>query len=234
MTVWAGWHVLESLAPGTRVVVVRVSVTGDSGRTGSTVGAFPVTTAAGRSDQDLTPTPSSVTGDGVDDANGPVVSIQAPETPTSVALGTLPQPNLAEAPCSSSRSTPSTCSTTASASTRTEPASHPSGSSSTPPRSGPTGRIGTSPASTSPSTPPCDRPAGTWSRPGRTWPHCSTSPAVRTTADWVVGGALVLPDGQSTLTITARVTDNAGRTGSQAITVGISPATSGQDLTPAP
>lgn len=60
------------------------------------------------------------------------------------------------------------------------------------------------------------------------------SRAMRTVADWVVGGSLVLPEGHSTLTVSARVTDNAGRTGSQAITVAISPATSGQDLTPAP
>jgi len=263
VTVWAGWHVLESLAPGTRVVVVRVSVTDDAGRTGSTVGAFPVTTAAGRSGQDLTPAPSSVTGDGVDDANGPVVSIQAPETPTSVALGTLPQPTLANGTLfflqvdaldvfhhgigvnengagisplglivdptqigahGPNRNFPGLEVTFDAALRQPNGNLVPAGQNLAPlfNIAGSEATVGRPSAESLRSLSPADFAA------------LRRFPAVRTTADWVVGGALVLPDGQSTLTITARVTDNAGRTGSQAITVGISPATSGQDLTPAP
>lgn len=58
------------------------------------------------------------------------------------------------------------------------------------------------------------------------------SGAVRTTADWVVGGSLVVPAGQRSVTINASVTDNAGRTGATKAIVALSQATSGQDLTP--
>lgn len=57
------------------------------------------------------------------------------------------------------------------------------------------------------------------------------SGAVRTTADWVIGGSLVVPAGQRSVTINASVTDNAGRTGTTKAIVAVSQATSGQDLT---
>ena len=58
--------------------------------------------------------------------------------------------------------------------------------------------------------------------------------AIRTTVNWSVGGALLLPAGKHSVTITSRVTDNAGRTGQTVSTVGVSTALSGQDLTKAP
>ena len=57
---------------------------------------------------------------------------------------------------------------------------------------------------------------------------------VVTTADWVVGGSLLMPAGKRSVTITARVTDNANRTRSVSHVVGISPVENGQNLTPAP
>lgn len=57
---------------------------------------------------------------------------------------------------------------------------------------------------------------------------------VRVTTDWVIGGALLLPAGKRSITITSRVTDNAGRTGETKNIVTVSPATSGQVLTTAP
>ncbi len=57
---------------------------------------------------------------------------------------------------------------------------------------------------------------------------------VLTTVDWVVGGSLVLPAGERSVTITARVTDNANRTHSVSHVVGISSTENGQSLTPAP
>jgi hypothetical protein len=57
---------------------------------------------------------------------------------------------------------------------------------------------------------------------------------VRSTAAWVVGGALVVPPGKSTVTAVARVTDNAGKSGSTTSTFGISTVENGQELTPAP
>jgi len=57
---------------------------------------------------------------------------------------------------------------------------------------------------------------------------------VRSTAGWVVGGALVVPPGKTTVTAVARVTDNAGKSGSTTSTFGISTVENGQELTPAP
>jgi len=58
------------------------------------------------------------------------------------------------------------------------------------------------------------------------------SGSVRITADWVVGGALVVPTGKHSVTINASVTDNAGHTGTTKSIVAVSNVTSGQDLTP--
>src|SRR5262249_51121090 len=57
------------------------------------------------------------------------------------------------------------------------------------------------------------------------------SGAIRTTADWVVGGSLVLPADQQSVTVNASVTDNAGHTGSTKNIFSISKTVSGQLLT---
>jgi len=43
-----------------------------------------------------------------------------------------------------------------------------------------------------------------------------------------------MPEGKTTVTVTARVTDNAGRTGSTSRTFNVSPVAEGQLLTPQP
>ena len=58
--------------------------------------------------------------------------------------------------------------------------------------------------------------------------------AVRTTVDWVVGAALLVPAGKQNVTVTAMVTDNAGRTGLARNVLSISPVVSGSDLTADP
>jgi hypothetical protein len=60
------------------------------------------------------------------------------------------------------------------------------------------------------------------------------SGAVRTTVDWVVGAALQVPAGKQNATITAMVTDNAGRTGLARNVLSISPVVSGANLTAEP
>lgn len=57
---------------------------------------------------------------------------------------------------------------------------------------------------------------------------------VRVTADWVVGGALLLPEGKRSITVTSRVTNNAGKTGETKNIVAVSPVSSGQNLTANP
>lgn len=269
VTVWAGWHVLESLAPGTRRVTVRVAVTDDARRTGATVRTFRVSDASGPSAQALTPAPGSVGGDNNDDADGPAVSINAPLAPTSVALGTLPQP------------TPTNGTLFFLQVDAKDVARHGIGVSENgfrasdaaatglivdpmqigargPNRNYPGLNVTFDVALRQPNgnlipagqnLAPLFNIAGSQlSRPGKvsktdTSSDDTTSGAdddisravvVNTVADWVIGGSLVLPVGKTSVTITARVTDNAGRSGSDTITVGVSPATSGQDLTAAP
>jgi hypothetical protein len=57
---------------------------------------------------------------------------------------------------------------------------------------------------------------------------------VRVTTDWVVGAALLVPQGQELVTITAKVTDTFGRTGVARNVVTISQTQNGQILTPNP
>jgi hypothetical protein len=57
---------------------------------------------------------------------------------------------------------------------------------------------------------------------------------IRVTADWVVGAALLVPQDQETVTITAKVTDTLGRTGVTQNVLTISQAQTGQILTPNP
>ncbi len=247
MTIWAGWHVLESLAPGTRNVTITAAVRDDAGRVGMTREYFKVRNAVSASGQTLTPPPGALSGAGVD-TRGPVVSIEAPQTPTSVALGTLPQPTLINGTLMFLQVDAA------------DFAHHGIGVSVNGPGTGviadptqigidgpnrnypgldvtfdvalrqPNGNL----VPAGQNLAPLFNIAGNevvgrvGMNPGR------RQTAVRTVADWVVGGSLVLPPGQDTVTITARVTDDANRTGSTSITVGVSPATSGQDLTPAP
>lgn len=55
---------------------------------------------------------------------------------------------------------------------------------------------------------------------------------VHSTFSWVVGGSLMMPAGKTSVTIKSRVTDNNGKTGSSTEVVSISPVVNGQALTP--
>ena len=81
-------------------------------------------------------------------------------------------------------------------------------------------------------------PAGTNLAPafdiaGSTLDHRGNG-GVTTTASWVTGGSFRVPAGKTSITVTARVTDNAGKTGSVSRTFAISPVGDGQQLTPQP
>lgn len=268
VTIWAGWHVLESLAPGTRNITVRVAVTDEARRTGTTVRHFRVSDTTAISGQAFTPPPAAVTGDGIDDPTGPVVSINAPLAPTSIALGTLPQPTLANGTLffiqvdakdlsrhgigvSENGARPDVPGTGLIVDP-TQIGAH------GPNRNYPGLDVTFDVALRQPNgnlipagqnLAPLFNIAGSQlARPGQA-PDSDTSSepddnadnrdpgrgvVVNTVADWVIGGSLVLPAGKTTITITAKVTDNTGQTGSSKTTVGVSQATSGQDLTPAP
>jgi len=87
VTTWLGWHVLESLHPGTKQVTLTAVVVDNAGR----IGLDQITL---NTDQDnpsgelLTPPPSSYPGNPLtDDELGPEVSMIAPRVPTSIAIG---------------------------------------------------------------------------------------------------------------------------------------------------
>ena len=239
-TVWAGWHVLESLAPGTTRLTVTASVTDLAGRTGTEQQTYQVSPSAGASGQGLTPAPA-LTAPSPTSARGPELELSAPENPTSVTLGTLHPTasngtlffiqvdalDVAHHGIGVNESGSGT-------GTIARPTVIPSGGSGAinPNAPGlyfsfdaglrqPNGNL----INAGENLAPLFNVAGSAVGPDG---------AVRSTFDWVVGGSLVLPAGQTSLTMTARVTDNAGGTSTTRQTVGISPVVSGQNLTPQP
>lgn len=241
-TVWAGWHVLESLAPGTRRLTVTASVTDLAGRTGTQRQTYTVSSRAGSSGQALTPAPGAAaptpTG-----GRGPKLELSAPENPTSVAVGTLPQPNAGNGTLFFIQLD------------ALDVAGHGIGVDEN-------GAMNAGTIATPAVIPPGGKGADNPNAPGLHFsfdvpllqPNRNRIDAgqnlaplfniagsalgddgkVRTTFSWVVGGSLVLPAGKDTLTMTATVTDNKGGSSTTRQTVGISEVVSGQDLTPAP
>ncbi len=254
-TVWAGWHVLESLAPGTRHLTVTASVTDVAGHTGTERQTYRVSSAAGASGQALTPSPAPIPAGGNDhdsDDRGPALSLIAPENPTSVATGTLPKPTPSNGTLffiqldaldvghhgigvnenGNDPLNPTVKPGTIAAPKviPADPATHQGGTNPNVPglhfsfNAGlrqPNGHL----IAAGQNLAPLFNIAGS-----AVGPHG----AIRSTFDWVVGGSLVLPAGQHTLTMTATVTDAKGASSTTYKTVGISPVVSGQDLTPAP
>ena len=238
VTVWAGWHVLESLAPGTTHLTVTARVTDLAGHTGSDVQTYRVSSAPGRSGQALTPPPGPVPAPTT--GTGPQLEFAAPENPTAVATGTLPQPTLSngtlffiqlDALDVAQHGIGVSENGVAGAGVIVDPtqiAVH------GPNRNAPGLNFTFDVALRQPNGNLV--PAGQNLAPLFNIAGSAVGPhqAVRSTFDWVVGGSLVLPAGQHTLTMTATVTDNAGAHSTLRQTVGISPVVSGQNLTPQP
>ena len=220
---------------------ITASVRDAAGRIGTDVVKVKVD-KHGTSGQALTPAPTAVTGDGLDDYDGPEVTLVGPRDPSSLALGTRRGARVHLLPGLGASTGPAP----ASASTRTVTGSphRPWGSFVTRaqfasarrqpqlPRPGIHLRRGFSP-----------RQRG--NRPGRPefgagvryrGKHAQ-SPRKRPRhydRIWVAGGRFVMPAGKTTVTVTARVTDNAGKTGSVSRTFGVSAVANGQLLTPQP
>ncbi len=88
VTVWAGWHVLESFKSGVDSFKLTAAVIDEDGRIG--FDQITCNVQDGISGNDLTPDPSTYplgTADNPETANGPLVEIVAPRTPTAIALG---------------------------------------------------------------------------------------------------------------------------------------------------
>lgn len=240
VTVWAGWHVLESLPAGVSALTLTASVKDDAGRVSQDKVTVQVKGGVRTAGQELTPAPGPGVGDGLDDPDGPEVSLIAPRVPTTIATGPSGTPPAG---------TGSLFFIQVSATDR-------SGAG-----------IGVREGLIFDPTRIANPKTGTVAGPNSFYPGLELSfdvpliqpngnrvaaganlaplfdvagsetgqgGAVRTTADWVVGGSLDLPAGKTMVTITARVTDNAGKTTTTRQVVGVSPTVNGQDLTSTP
>lgn len=248
VTIWAGWHVLESIPEDVNQFTIQVSVTDKGGRIGQDEMKVHVTTGskAVSSGQALTPMPLTAPfnlGDGVDDADGPEVTMIAPRAPSSVATG--PQTGLPTPPSNASLFF---IQVSALDKARAGIAVNENG------EGKPDAARGTIVDGTQSSignnrfapglyvTFDVDlrQPNGNIIHAGQNLApvfnivgsEMEPSGLVQTTFGWVVGGTLVMPPGKTSVTIKSKVTDNAGNTGSATTVVGISPVENGQALTP--
>jgi len=89
VTVWLGWHVLESRrgASSPRPVTITASITDSFGRVGTDQIRFQRQRFGAASGQALTPAPTAVSDDGIDDTDGPEVTMIAPRVPSRVSTG---------------------------------------------------------------------------------------------------------------------------------------------------
>lgn len=242
ITLWTGWHVLESLPQGVTAVTITASGKDASGRVATdkvTYNVLPGSTSG----QSLTPQLAGLPGDGIDDANGPQVTLLAPRTPSSVSTGaaTTPTP-----PASASLFF---IQVSALDKTGAGIAVNENGEGKAAADRG-TILDATQIAARGPNRNfpglvltfdvPLRQPNGNVVPAGANLAPIfniagseRAADGVRVTADWVVGGSLVMPAGKTSVTVKAQVTDNAGRSGSASSTFDISPVVNGQDLTPA-
>ncbi len=245
ITLWAGWHVLESFPAGTNRVTITASATDTAGRVATDRVAFNL--LQGRdSGQSLTPQAAGAAGDGVDDANGPVVTMIAPRPGSSVSTGPV-----AGNPAAPANASLMFIQVSALDKSGAGIAVNENGVAAGRPEAG-FGTIadGTQIAAQGPNRNfpglvfsfdvPLRLGNGNLVPAGQNLAPLfnivgseRAADGVRSTAGWVVGGALVMPPGKTTVTALARVTDNAGRSGSSTSTFGVSPVENGQALTPA-
>ena len=254
ITSWLGWHVLESLPPDVNDFTITAAFVDEAGRIGMDRIRLKVDNTR-TSGQALTPAPDTYTGMGSADATGgPEVTMIAPRVPTSIAIG--PKDNSLNA----NNGALFFIQVTALDRSGAGIAVSETGIRADNPNVTPFGiifdptRIANATAGTT-AGPNRNYPglSLTFDVPLRQ-PNGNVVPAgmnlaplfdvvgsevdkdgsIRVTADWVVGGSLMVPDGKKTVTITAQVTDNVGRTGTARNVVGISQTVSGQTLTSAP
>lgn len=242
VTVWAGWHVLESLPAGTSSFLLSSSVRDEAGRVthDSVRVAVDASVASG---QALTPAPGKVALVGQADREGPRVTLAAPRTPSAVATGPTGTP---VSPAGSLFFLQVDALDRRAAGI---------GVSENGPGNGPgqvntigsvldAGQIATGghnrnyPGLVVTFDAALRQPNGNLIPAGQNLAPLfniagseRSGKSVLTTAAWVVGGSLELPAGQRTLTVTSAVTDAAGHTGSDRITLGVSQTTDGQKLT---
>jgi len=244
VTLWAGWHVLESFSEETKSVMIRASITDQTGRVASDVVNFSLLDGH-VSGQGLTPNNAGVPGDGADDPDGPEVTMIAPRSNSSIATG--PQTGLPTPPGNASLMFVQVSALDRSGAgiaineNGDGKADADRGTIADASQIAAGGPNRNYPGLSFTFDVPVQLRNGTLIPPGQNLAPLfnivgseKAAGGVRSTASWVVGGALVVPPGKTTVTAIARVTDNAGKSGSTASTFGISTVENGQELTPAP
>ena len=239
VTTWVGWHVLESFPAGVVNFTITASVRDRFGRVGTDAVKVKVD-LHGTTGQALTPAPISVGGDGVDDVDGPEVTLVGPRDPSSVASGTPTAGSFVFFQVSAfDRS-----GVGIGVNENGEGITNPVGLIRDGSQLASAGANRNFPGLVFTFDVPFRRPDGSlvpagqnlgplFDLAGSVLDHRGNG-RVLTTATWVVGGSFALPEGKTSVTVTTRVTDNAGRTGSAVRTFAISPVAEGQALTPAP
>lgn len=244
ITLWAGWHVLESFPEDTNTVTITASIVDQSGR--KAVDHVTYSVLPGHdSGQSLTPQTAGVAGDGIDDPQGPVVTMIAPRPNSSVSTG--PRTGLPTPPSNSSLmfiqvSALDTTTAGIAVNENAEGKADPDrGTIVDGTQIGAHGPNRNYPGLSFTFDVPLLQPNGNLVPAGQNLAPLFNIVGserdlggVRTTAGWVIGGTLVIPDGKNTVTSVARVTDSAGFSGSTAHTFGISEIENGQALTPQP
>ena len=239
VTIWAGWHVLESFPDDVKDFTITATVSDAKGHVGSDVVRVKVD-KHGTSGQALTPAPTTVTGDGVDDADGPEVTLVGPRDPSSVALGTdlVPAFTFFQVSAFDRSGAGIGVSENGEGFSPTiglirDPTQFASAAAN---RNFP-GLVFTFDVDfrrgNGAFVPAGQNLAPAFDIAGSTLDHRGNG-GVTTTAAWVAGGRFVMPAGKTTVTVTARVTDNAGKTGSVSRVFGVSTVENGQLLTPQP
>ena len=246
VTAWAGWHVLESFPLGTQDFTITAAVVDAAGRIGfDQIKVYVDPTL--RSGNALTPDPSTFPGHGTVNANGPNVEIIAPRVPTAIALGA--QTGLPTATTSSLNFIQVNILDIAGTGIAVDEV----GNTVTQPELGPGSildptQLGRGDNRNFPGLKftfdvPLQAPNGVFVPAGGNLAPVFNivgsevdplTRAVRVVADWVVGGALILPTGKNFVTFTATVTDNRGNAGTAKRVFQVSNVLGGQLLTPAP
>jgi hypothetical protein len=239
VTIWAGWHVLESFADDVNRFTITASVRDAQGNVGTDVVKVKVD-KRGTTGQALTPAPTAVGGDGVDDYDGPEVTLVGPRNASSLALGTATGGSFAFFQVSALDRTGAGIGVNENGAGITQPVGLI--------RDG--GQFANFGANRNfpglsltfdvdfrrgngAIVPAGKNLAPAFDIAGSVLDHRGNG-HVTTTASWVAGGSFILPAGRTSVTVTARVTDNEGKSGSETRTFDVSPVAEGQLLTPRP
>ena len=238
VTTWVGWHVLESFPDDVKDFTITATVRDAQGRLGTDVVKVKVD-KQGTSGQALTPAPSALAGDGLDDYDGPEVTLVGPRDPSSFALGTATVPSFVFFQVSAFDRGGAGIGVNENGEGTATVGLIRDGT-----QFGGAGLNRNFPGLSLTFDVDFRRgngaivPAGQNLAPafdiaGSTLDHRGNG-RVTTTASWVAGGSFILPEGKTSITVTSRVTDNAGKTGSAVHTFAVSPVADGQLLTPRP